>query len=279
MLSGLHHIRWIFFFLCCLAADIETATNSTNSFVRGTSQLVQNTTVYGAMITSAYGDLQENRRGQSAASADNIASQRWANARDMIAKLPFPVTLWPPVIARSCPYTSSQHKTERGLAFAHLQIWMDFSYQTRYPEMDGDSAHEAPDRNEYPPQDKDILVIFEDDAEIAVEDISHVLAAELSDMRSDLLYLGWCEGRLAKPVPLCTHAYAVTRVGAKKLINLLEPCGAALDEQFVMMAKNNWISYRTTDGSGGHHRVKLNGTMSKDKGLFYQKRLGSLNGH
>ncbi len=145
--------------------------------------------------------------------------------------------------------------------------------------MDGDSTHEAYERYEYPPQDKDILVIFEDDAEISVEVISPVLAAELSHMRTDLLYLGWCEGRLAKPVPLCTHAYAVTRVGATKLINLLEPCGAALDEQFVVMAKNNWISYRITDGSGAHHRVRLNGTMSKDKGLFYQKRLGSLNGH
>ncbi len=76
---------------------------------------------------------------------------------------------------------------------------MDFSYQVGYPEMDGDSAHDAPDSNEYPHQDKEILVIFEDDAEIAVEHISHVLADELSHMRTDLLYLGWCEGRLAKP--------------------------------------------------------------------------------
>jgi hypothetical protein len=64
------------------------------------------------------------------------------------------------------------------------------------------------------------MVILEDDVDVAIvhKDLNTTLAEELGNMGADLLFLGWCEGRLARPVPLCAHAYAVTRKGARKLI-------------------------------------------------------------
>jgi len=101
-------------------------------------------------------------------------------------------------------------------------------------------------------------------------------------MTTDILFLGWCDGRLARPVPLCSHAYAVTRRGARKLTQFLEPCGKAIDEQFVIMAKNNFISYRRAFG----HSYKVlnekyrNTWGEKTYGIFHQnKQLGSLLGH
>lgn len=68
----------------------------------------------------------------------------------------------------------------------------------------------------------DVLVILEDDVDVAIvySELNTTLSEEIGDMGShtDLLFLGWCEGRLARPVPLCAHAYAVTRKGARKLV-------------------------------------------------------------
>lgn len=70
--------------------------------------------------------------------------------------------------------------------------------------------------------ESDILVVLEDDVDVAIQynDLNSTLAEELGSIGVDLLFLGWCEGRLARPVPLCAHAYAVTRRGARKLIQL-----------------------------------------------------------
>lgn len=66
-------------------------------------------------------------------------------------------------------------------------------------------------KNGKPFLDDDIIIIFEDDADIAIKDIETTLKEELAMMTTDILYLGWCSGRLARPVPLCMHAYALTR--------------------------------------------------------------------
>jgi len=73
-------------------------------------------------------------------------------------------------------------------------------------------------KNGRPYLDNDIIVIFEDDADVAIRDVNATLVEELSNMTTDILYLGWCEGRLARPVPICMHAYAITRRGARLLM-------------------------------------------------------------
>lgn len=136
-------------------------------------------------------------------------------------------------------------------------------------------------KNGLPIFEDDIMVIFEDDADIAVTDIVDVMRNELSNMTTDLLYLGWCEGRLAKPVPLCTQAYAMTRTGARKAIEYFEPCGLALNEQFVIWAKNNMITWRRAFESNYVNKFNSDYPQSRDttKGIFHQKRMGSFNGH
>ena len=57
-----------------------------------------------------------------------VASARLIHAREMINQLPFPVVEWPPVFIGPCPQILNGHKTERGLAFAHYQIWADFIF-------------------------------------------------------------------------------------------------------------------------------------------------------
>jgi hypothetical protein len=158
--------------------------------------------------------------------------------------LPFPLTRWPSVYTKPCPQFSHGHRTERGVALAHYQIWLDFIFfdqdvleaMTRpTPEfLSGSPFSSISGRFEARPDgqlfknglrfhDSDVLVVLEDDADSAVPegDLNATLSEELSDMGqagTDLLFLGWCEGRLARPVPLCAHAYAVTRRGARKLV-------------------------------------------------------------
>jgi hypothetical protein len=61
-----------------------------------------------------------------------------------------------------------------------------------------------------------------------------------------------------------------------------EPCGKAVDEQFVMMAKNKWITYRRAH-SYSYKKLNSNYPMHGDKtaGIFRQKKstLGSINDH
>ena len=50
------------------------------------------------------------------------------------------------------------------------------------------------------------MVVFEDDAVIAVKNVTYALHRELSDMTTDLLFLGWCYGRRFMPmVSICLH--------------------------------------------------------------------------
>lgn len=276
----------------------------------GSRSVVQNRSVYGAIIMSEYGESnleltktwRDSETGKTM-TASEMSAIRTRHARDMCASLPFPVVEWPAVFTRPCPqYRVGGHKTERGLALAHYQIWIDFIFfdndvlhalsksevkgsyaSTSWSSSSGTfSAFENGTllRNGIPFLEDDIIVIFEDDADIAVIDINTTIAEELSSMTTDILYLGWCDGRAARPVPLCAHAYALTRRGARRAVQYFEPCGLALDEQLVIMGKNKWLSYRTAHSWSYKNKFKPN--YPKDRftfGMFHQKRMGSFNGH
>lgn len=55
----------------------------------------------------------------------------------------------------------------------------------------------------------------------------------------------------------------------------------AIDEQFVTMAKNKWITWRTAHNWSYKNRFNSNYPKSHDPfhGIFHQKRMGSFNGH
>ncbi len=237
-----------------------------------------------------------------------LALIRAQHFRKMSSTFPFPVVEWPAVYTRPCPYSRHVHKTERGLGLAHLQIWLDFIYfdpdvlnvyndksyekfkdnqtyiSTWYSSSSGKymiTANGTLYKNDIKFSDDDIIIIFEDDADIAIIDFNTTIVEELSMMNTDILYLGWCEGRTARPIPLCAHAYALTRRGARKVVSHYEPCGLAIDEQFVVMARNKWLTYRQAHTWSYKDRFNSNYPVAHDKtfGIFHQKKMGSLNGH
>lgn len=253
----------------------------------GTDQFIFNRSVYGAIITSDYARLHGPDAPPPAAdslviltvptnaTAAEIAHIRTHNALAVVAQLPFPVVHWPPVFTQPCPYGKSKSKTERGHFWAHLQIWMDFTFfdhdvilavqrkefkgmyhSTSWSSRAGSfSAAENGSlyKNGLPFLDDDILVIFEDDADIASPDINATLKAELPKMNTDVLYLGHCEERSGSSGSLCSHTYAVTRAGCRKLRQHMRPCGLAIDEQFAMMAKEKHITHRAVNFTSGSH--------------------------
>jgi len=284
----------------------------------GTRSLVQNRTIYGAIIMSSTSSSVSTHGFPPSSSSLNsstpipslngktdILTLRTQHARNLIREMPFPVMEWPSVFTDSCPLLVHRHRTERGVALAHYSIWLDFTYfdleviqAIRKGEVNGMYTSKSRSyssglfsaaengtlyKNGAPFLEDDILVVLEDDADIAIIDFNTTIIEELSSMTTDLLYLGWCEGRLAKPVPLCTQAYAVTRRGASKIMKYYEPCGKAVDEQFVIMVKNNWITYRRAHTWSYKNRYNSNYPRAHDStfGIFHQKKhaLASLNGH
>lgn len=277
----------------------------------GTSTLVPNRTVIGAIIMSDTGDSnlemtttwKDGDATSRVASAAEMAAIRARHAREMYNSLPFPTIEWPSVFTKACPQFRQGHRTERGLAFAHYQIWLDYIFfdddvlqALQRKEVKGmytstawtstGAVYAAAQngtlyKNGVPFLDDDILVVFEDDADIAVVDHNTSLVEELTAMTTDILYLGWCDGRAARPVPLCAHAYAITRRGVRKAVQHFEPCGLALDEQLVIMGKNKWLTYRTVHAWSYKNKFNSNYPKPHDQtfGMFHQKRMGSFNGH
>jgi hypothetical protein len=278
-------------------------------YTHGSQDLVPGITVIGAVILSEAGNknlaFQRTWKdgGAGDGNATDMAAVRAQHARNMYSQLPFPTVEWPPVFTKPCPQHIYGHKTERGLALAHYQIWLEFIYfdndviqdvrkkkvkdkyeSTWWTSHSGSYigyANGTMTKNGIPFREDDIIVIFEDDADIAVIDINQTMKEELSTMTTDILYLGWCDGRAARPVPLCAHAYALTRRGARKAVEHFEPCGLALDEQLVVFGKNKWLSFRTAHSWSYRDRFTKEYPKAHDNtfGIFHQKRMGSFNGH
>jgi hypothetical protein len=256
----------------------------------GSNHVVFNRSVFGAIIMSDYARMHgpdvprdlppestEIRTASVNASAAEVAAVRSHNARVVVAQLPFPVIHWPPVMTQPCPHGQGKSKSERGQLWAHLQIWMDFVFfdrdvilalgrkevkgmyhSTSYSSRAG--AFSAAEngtlyKNGLPFYDEDILVVFEDDLDIAPGvDVNATLKAEFTAMNTDVLYLGHCEEKAGKLVGKCSHAYAVTRAGCRKLVKGVRTCGTSLDDQLASLANRKVITHRTM-GAAGHQAI------------------------
>lgn len=302
-----------------LARTRRSLSNSHSSQYPASYTLVmdsQNNTrnLYGAIILS---EAPVNASSQALQSI----SARVHNYQQLQQSLPFELARWSSVSTGPCPQWPDGHRTERGLIWAHYRIYRDFAFfdpvtaaiaarKLKNTTTSNSTTNTASmlqklassEGNDYVIysdgrwlkrgkafNDDDLLLIFEDDALATVSALNDTLITEFRDgPQVDILYLGWCEGRLARPVPLCAHAYAITRRAAKKLVHYLEPCGLAIDEQLVLMAKNNWLSYRRAMPSS-YDRSKLRpefasgqwGAGDKTTGIFRQCKThcGSINGH
>jgi len=174
-------------------------------------------------------DFHRVPQGVNGTAVDN-ALLRIENGKYLASTLPFAVEFWWSVFVQPCPQRPSKGN-DRGVATAHQQIWADWVYQgTR--GVDKERAKET-----------DVLVVFEDDAVAAVKDVHKALQTELSDMSHDLLFLGWCYGR--RNMPMCTHAYALTRAAAKKMLAEWDSCNThSIDGQWRGMVQQGLFTWR-----------------------------------
>lgn len=127
---------------------------------------------------------------------------------------------------------------------------------------------------------EDVLVVFEDDAVVAVQDVEVSLTNEFTHMDTDLVYLGWCHGKNIRKPPMCTHAYALRRSGVHILMKQYDVCGAAIDEQLRSLARQGILTSRRAM-SDSYSKLKA-GFDDKDhvNGIFRQlKKLHSVNFH
>ena len=191
------------------------------------------------------------------------ADLRKLHAEETMKLLPFPVVSWPSMYVQDCP--GRKRYIPRGCDVSHYQIWADWEYQGRlgsYKAMASDS---------------DLLVVFEDDAAITVKNITQSLEQELSprNMHSDLILLGWCfESDNVHEMPLCAHAYAVTRAGVKKILSAWNICsseGVDADlRKMNMLGVFSWQKARPESYSDRLEEfVNYNGQFN---GMFVQKK-------
>ena len=148
----------------------------------------------------------------------------------------------------------------------------------------------------------DLLVVFEDDtvSNISSDILGPALIRELDNMqvnKIDLLFLGWCYGKGLRSMPMCAHAYVITRHMASILLENFEPCGVAIDAQWhaldrrkmIKWAKAHPESYNGTtestlqdvlDGRAAMQTVLNNPNDAEYfRGMFQQGKMGSFNAH
>lgn len=186
---------------------------------------------------------------------------------------------------------------ERSLGLTHFLLWKDFSYfdddhdkffaylklvQTKNKPLKTKKWDNTLDtysyfnntkiKNGVPFDGNDILIVFEDDAEVAVLNIRELLMDELNQRMkgNSLLFLGYCDYKITKPMPICTHAYAITRNTAKILTQHYDSCGLPIDIQIAIMCKNNRISCTKVNMKGVRHNNKYPRKGDKSRGYIHQ---------
>ena len=203
-----------------------------------------NTTVWGAMILTdptvaglMGRDFSRVPQGVNGTAVDN-AWARVDHAKEMTKSLPFNIEFWWSVYAQSCPHMVNKGN-DRGVSLAHYQIWSDFEMQGRHKSG----------RDRAIASDRDVLIVFEDDAVIAVKNIKASLETEISNMSADLKFLGWCYGR--RGMPMCTHAYALSRAGVTRILAQWDSCSqSSIDGQWkAIVADGHFTWEKASDAS------------------------------
>jgi hypothetical protein len=89
----------------------------------------------------------------------------------------------------------------------------------------------------------------------------------LQHLDKDLMYFGWClEDAPPCHGPLCCHAYAVTRAGARVLLANIDTCAYPIDHQIACMVSNGLLSHgRAPD------LIKRIDNRSVYNGIFLQR--------
>ena len=278
-------------------------SNSQYGRLEANTQLFPDKSVFGVVVMSIDKDElaipEDSLTDEVSKRKRMLTLRRLDNVLALEAELPFNLTPWHGIQLSACPNFKHIRNHARGVAMAHYQIWHDFVYFDS--DLASDIKHSnlsdsvnltyhsyAVDGEGRAYKDgllrrpKDVLVVFEDDAESVINDTKGTMREELAEMNNvDMIFLGWCEGRLARPHPLCAHAYAVTRAGAAKLLQYYEPCGRGIDEQLVALMNLEWLTYRRAWPCSyqTNYRPGYPTPRTKTYGMFEQKKyyLASLN--
>jgi hypothetical protein len=182
----------------------------------------------------------------------------------------FKIFEWPPIWTRKCPSNELQSKLHRGkersIALIHHQIWLDF--YRRYSKKINKLYTE-------------VIVILEEDAYCNVKNCGEVILKEVSRMKTDVLYFGWCfgdnnlDGKDLHNPPACTHAYAITLSGAKILLDEVDPCGEALDIQIQNLGARDW-KFTSQLTRNYNYTVYYEKNGFSTQGLFTQQNISLL---
>ena len=217
--------------MACLSLMVEIVVNSLGkALILNDKMVYSSIIVTDPLLADILGrDFHRVPQGVNGSAVDN-AHSRWANSRELVALLPMQVQTWHSLYTSSCPDKASRGN-DRGVMMSHFQIWFDFVHSTRRdPLMKGS-----------------LIVVFEDDAVVAVENVTSSLMNEFNNVIDvDLVFLGWCYGR--RQMPMCTHAYILSREGAKKMIDNWDICSSvAIDRQWRQLSSEGIISWRKAD--------------------------------
>ena len=284
------------------------------------------------------GELIDKSMSEKVTTQEQLIEKRTKHAREFMSSLPLAYEEWPSVIAGRCPNSQHVHKaSERGLAMAHHQVWQEWyrrqnTYYSSLTNTNSDggtnegtalskedkhcalSPEQDPrmlkDGKQDRTQSRDLLVVFEDDAaaNIPLESLGPALMRELDNIATtkvDLTFLGWCYGG-GRSMPMCAHAYVVTRNMVRVLLEHYDSCGPSVDAQWhelgrkrvLKWAKAHHESFNGTDtnvslidavngnGDGNANlRQRVGDIGAKEtnseyfRGMFKQANLGSFNDH
>jgi hypothetical protein len=162
--------------------------------------------------------------------ADAMTKARNLSSSLLPLALSVQTSYWGGVVTSDCAYSKVISRRGRGkevgITLAHYRIWKDF---VRHPTRANEAEAAA------------VLVVLEADAICGVENCGQAMWSAVRQMSSDYMFLGWCD--LPKPAagpltpPYCTHAYAVTVAGARALLDKVDLCGKAVDEQIKALMR------------------------------------------
>lgn len=235
----------------------------------------------------------------------DIYRKRFENANRIIEEMkPIAnVTITSPLSVQRCTTKGTwMNDYERSLALTHFLLWRDFSYfdddydkffaylklvQTKNKPLKTKKWNNTLDtfsylnntkmKNDVPFDGNDILLVFEDDAEVAILNFAELLKNELNWMKGNsFLFLGYCDYKITKPMPICTHAYAITRDAAKVLTQHFDSCGLPVDIQIAIMCKNNRITCTKVNMKGVKHNNKYPRKGDKSWGYVHQADIWGL---
>ena len=253
--------------------------------------IIMNEGMKKTVSTTAFKTLTEIAEIDAISSSSSSSSN--SSLQLLQKNIPILLSQWPSIYTTPCPHFKRKNKVDRGHSFSHYQILLDFIYydydvinavnnkevkgiytSTSYSSTSSIfTAYENGTmyKDGILFNDNDIIIIFEDNIDIAISNLNDIIIDELKNMNTDIIFFGWCYNKNKNNhIPLCSHAYGITRRGAKEVIANYNLCGQAIDEQIAHMIKNKYLTYRLVDTS--KYTDKFHSHYSKDLGIIQKKR-------